>query len=123
MPGWAAGKELRKEPIPLEALMEYLRSTERKNATPTAIAEKGEIVLGAVPAVQPRDIRAVTVGRTPAQKKRSRGQLGGSNAPRQQWEKGTRFYRKKIGQLKRFCKRMYNQRNWSNRTESSVGKA
>lgn len=121
--GWAADRELRGEAVSLQAMMDYLRIKERKNATVTALAEKGEILLGEDSDVQPMDIGAVTTQRASAHKQGGKGLIEGSNAPRRPREQRTCFFCGKIGHLIRDCKRMQKakeleKRDWEQRRKS-----
>ena len=57
--GWATGREMMGDKVELADMMEYLRRMEKKNATPTALAEKEESGPGNNPDLEPMDIGAV----------------------------------------------------------------
>ncbi|CDJ28248.1 uncharacterized protein EMH_0039200 [Eimeria mitis] len=57
--GWATDREMRDEKVELADMMKYLRRMEKKNATPTALAEKEESGPGNNPDLEPMDIGAV----------------------------------------------------------------
>ena len=84
---------------PPEAMMESLRINERKNATVTALAERGETILRENPDVPPTVIGIVVAGPTPAQRKGVRESEKGSNAPRQQREQRIHSYSVKFWHL------------------------
>ena len=89
MTGWAAVKELRGVPLPLETLVEYMYINWRKNAAPTALVERVETIEGEDPDVQPTDIEAETARPPPAQQKKKREAAQGDNARRQQREQAS----------------------------------
>ncbi|CDJ34054.1 uncharacterized protein EMH_0087490 [Eimeria mitis] len=57
--GWVMDREMRGEKVELAGMMEYLRRMEKKDATPTALAEKEESGHGNNPDLEPMDIGAV----------------------------------------------------------------
>ena len=56
---WAADRELKGEGVGLDTMVQFLRSKERRNATPTALADKGEMVGEGNPDLELMDIEAV----------------------------------------------------------------
>ena len=56
---WSAYRELKGEVVGLDTMVQFLRMKERRNATAIALAEKGELVGGGDPDLEPMDVEAV----------------------------------------------------------------
>ena len=56
---WATDRELKGEVVGLDTMVQFLRIKERRNATATGLADKGELVGGGNPDLEPMDIEAV----------------------------------------------------------------
>ena len=56
---WAADRELKGEVVGLDTVVQFLRIKERRNATATALANKGELVGGGNPDLELMDVEAV----------------------------------------------------------------
>ena len=56
---WAADKELKGEVVGVDTMVQFLRIKERRNATANALADKGELVGGGNPDLEPMDVEAV----------------------------------------------------------------
>ena len=56
---WTAGIDMKGEVVGLDTMVQFLRMKERRNATATALAEKGELVGGGNPDLEPMDVEAV----------------------------------------------------------------
>ena len=87
MIGWAADKGMPGEPVPLNAVRDYLPINVRENAAPNAPAGKKESILGEDPDIQLMDIGDVTAGPAPTHWKRGRELDRERNAPRRREQK------------------------------------
>lgn len=63
--GWATDKELQGEPVPLEAMMKFLRIKAKKKANAFALADQVGTTVGEESDVQPMDIATATAGPVP----------------------------------------------------------
>lgn len=123
---WSADRELRGEEVRMDTMLQFLRIKERRNATITALAEKGELLGEENPDVEPMDIGAVTA--RPLQRRsdeRGRAPTGGkaSNRPQNEAQSRTCFFCGKAGHLIKDCRRMQKakeleRREWASRRKS-----
>ena len=79
--GMAVYKSLQGVPVSLEVVMEYLRIAGRKNAVPSALSGKWEIVLLANPDKQPIDTGAFGPRYTPCFEERGQSVGTGKQRP------------------------------------------
>ena len=70
---WAADRELKGEAVGLDTMVQFLRLKELRNATATALANKGELVGGGNPDLEPMDVEAVAAG-TAMRRREDRGE-------------------------------------------------
>ena len=70
---WAADREPKGEVVGLDTMVQFLRIKERRNATATALADKGELLGGGNPDLEPMDVEAVAA-RTAMRRREDRGE-------------------------------------------------
>ena len=70
---WAADRELKGEVVGLDTMVQLLRMKERRNATATALADKGELLAGGNPHLEPINVEAVAA-RTAMRRRKGRGE-------------------------------------------------
>ena len=70
---WAADRELKGEVVGLDTMVQFLRIEERRNATATAKADKGELLGGGNPDLEPMDVEAVAA-RTAMRRRDDKGE-------------------------------------------------
>ena len=75
---WAADKEMKGEVVGLDTMVQFLRIKERRNATATALADKGQLLGGGNPDLEPMDVEAVAAPPCDAGKTEERRQHQGS---------------------------------------------
>ena len=70
---WMADRALKGEVVGLDTMVQFLRIKERRNATAPALADKGELVGGGNPDLEPMDVEAVAA-RTAVRRRDDRGE-------------------------------------------------
>ena len=104
---WAADRELKGELGGLDTMVQFLRINQRRNATATALADKGELAGGGNPDLEPMDVEAVAA-RTATRRREDRGEAPtrGIVAGRPRSDPRTCFFCSKAGHLVKDRKRM-----------------
>lgn len=105
--GWAADKEMSQQPVGLEEMMNFLRIKDRKNATETALGEKG-MSLSCENHLEPMDIGAVTAHQVSQPGRNQRGQTKGASKgqPQNRQETRTCHFCGIPGHLQKDCRHM-----------------
>ena len=70
---WTADRDMKGEVVGLDTMVQFLRIKERRNATATALADKGELLGGGNPDLEPVDVEAVAA-RTAMRRREDRGE-------------------------------------------------
>ena len=108
---WAADRELKEEVVGLNTMVQFLRIKERGNAAATALADKGELLGGGNPDLEPMDIEAVAA-RTALRCREDRGEVPTqgivAGRPRSDAQERTCSFCGKAGHMIKDCKRMQN---------------
>ena len=108
---WAADRELKGAVVGLDTVVQFLRIKERRNATATALADKGELLGGGNPDLEPMDVEAVAA-RTAMRRRDYRGEAPTrgtvAGQPRSDPQQRTCFFCGKAGHMIKDCKRMQN---------------
>ena len=122
VPAWAAERELKRELVRLDTVVQFLRLKERRNAIATALVDKGELVGGGDPDLEPMDVEAVAARATMRRRKDrgeapTRGIIAGR--PRSDPQERTCFHCGKAGHMIEDCKRMQKAKDVERRDRAS----
>ena len=119
---WVADRELNGEEVGLDIMVQFLRIKERRNATATALADKGEPVGGGNPDLEPMDVEAVAAVASMRRREDrgealTRGIIAGR--PRSDQQKRTCFFCGKAGHMIKSCKCMQKAKTLERRDRTS----
>ena len=107
------------EVVGLDTMVQFLRIKEPRNATATALADKGELVGGGNPDLEPTDVEAVAArtAREDRGEATTRGIIAGR--PRSDPQERTSFFCGKAGHMINDCKRMQKSKEPERRDQAS----
>ena len=117
-----ADRELKGEMVGLDVLMRFLRIKWPRNATATALANKGELVGGGNPDLESMDVEAVAA-RTAMRRREDRGEPPTrgivAGRPRSDTQQRICFFCGKAGHMIKDCKRMQKAKELERRDRAS----
>ena len=123
---WAADRALKGEVVGLDTTVQFLRIKERRDATATALANKGELVGGGNPDLEPMDVEAVAARaalqcREDGGEATTRGIVAGR--PRSDTQERICVFCGKAGHMIKDCKRMQKAKELERRDRASRGRS
>ena len=123
---WAADRELKGGMVGLDTMVQFPRNKERRNATATALADKGELVGEGNVDVEPMDVDAVA-DRAAMRRREDRGEAPPQGftpgQPRSDPKERTCFFCGKAGHMIKDCKRMQKAKELERRGRASRRKS
>ena len=119
---WAEDRELKGEVVGLDTMVQFLRTQGRRNATATALADKGELLGGGNPDLEPTDVEAVTA-RAAMRRREDRGEAPtrgtAAGRPRSDPQERTCFFCGTAGNMIKDCKGMHKAKELERRDRAS----
>ena len=108
--------------VGLDTVVQFLRIQECRNATATALSDKGELLGGGNPDLEPVDVEAVA-GRAAMRRREARGETPtrgtAAGRPRSDTQQRTCFFCGKAGHMIKDCKRMQKAKELERRDRDS----
>ena len=108
--------------VGIDTLVQFLRIKESRNAPATALADKGELLCGGNPDLEPMDVEAVAA-RAAMRRREDRGEAPTrglvAGRPRGDPQERTCFFCGKTGHMTKDCKRMQKAKELERKDRAS----